>query len=615
MDQKIRLRIALSSLASESGYDAVTVRSLIRRASVSTSTFYNHYDSVEDCLASVVGVTIQVLVGDVREGQQLSADPLDGLRTGLLHLMERLAREPQMAQAVFIEAYAAGPRVRAEIDAGLKSLEALLAEILRFAPRPVAGTAHMAAGLVAGIVGTVRKTARTGKAEELPGLTDELTDWMLSVAHEEVVTFFSLRSRPPHVEAGGQSRVLASIHASGASLADAGRRAIMTTARLAAANGLAGLTSAKIRHDAGLSRGEFDRHFAGVEQCFLDAIESIGAAAAAAAESSTGRAGSWEQWVYKTVTTLASLAADDRDLSRLVLLDVTAPGRLGVLRREEMIDRVAARVREQAPPDRRPSEITTAASVRAIWRIAETEVAAGRTGQLRRVAPVFVYMVLATLRSRGRSAPSRATEPMVAVDEVTLPELEVQAACTDISATSHRRYCPRMELLGSKVAYEGYGVDVVIRRYRRVDGTEVERQVIEHPGSVAILAHDDEFVYLVAQPREEDALLEIPAGTLDKEGESELECARRELAEEAELAATDWTELAKIYPRPGFVSEMVTIFLATGLSPAHGERDEDEAIEIVRLPLAEIGAELPRIRDASTLIALMALRDRLTGPP
>jgi 8-oxo-dGTP pyrophosphatase MutT (NUDIX family) len=171
-----------------------------------------------------------------------------------------------------------------------------------------------------------------------------------------------------------------------------------------------------------------------------------------------------------------------------------------------------------------------------------------------------------------------------------------------------------MELLGSKVAYEGYGVDVAIKRYRRVDGTEVERQVIEHPGSVAILAHDDEFVYLVAQPREaveEDALLEIPAGTLDKEGESELECARRELAEEAELAAAEWTELAKIYPSPGFVSEVVTIFIATGLSPAHGERDEDEAIDIVRLPLAEIDTELPRIRDASTLIALMALRDRL----
>jgi 8-oxo-dGTP pyrophosphatase MutT (NUDIX family) len=173
-----------------------------------------------------------------------------------------------------------------------------------------------------------------------------------------------------------------------------------------------------------------------------------------------------------------------------------------------------------------------------------------------------------------------------------------------------------MELLDSKVAYSGFGVDVAIRRYRREDGTEVERQVIDHPGSVAILAHDDEVVYLVAQPREaveEDALLEIPAGTLDREGESELECARRELAEEARLAAAEWTELGKVYPSPGFVSEVVTIFLATDLSAASAERDDDEAIDIVRLPLAELDATLPRIRDASTLIALVALRDRLAG--
>jgi ADP-ribose pyrophosphatase len=173
-----------------------------------------------------------------------------------------------------------------------------------------------------------------------------------------------------------------------------------------------------------------------------------------------------------------------------------------------------------------------------------------------------------------------------------------------------------MKLLDSRVAYAGYGVDVEIRRYRRDDGTEVERQVIAHPGSVAILAHDDEFVYLVAQPREAveaDALLEIPAGTLDHEGETELQCARRELAEEARLAAAEWTELTKVYPSPGYLSELVTIFFATGLSPADGERDADEAIDIVRLPLAELGATLPRIRDAATLIALVALRDRLAG--
>jgi ADP-ribose pyrophosphatase len=173
-----------------------------------------------------------------------------------------------------------------------------------------------------------------------------------------------------------------------------------------------------------------------------------------------------------------------------------------------------------------------------------------------------------------------------------------------------------MKLLNRETLHEGKHVDFVAKRYRRADGTEVEREVVEHSGSVAVLAHDEEFAYLVAQPREaveEDELLEIPAGTLDVEGESELECAQRELAEEAELRAENWSLLHVIYPSPGFLTEKVTIFEATGLSPASGERDDDEAIEIVRLDLAEIERALPEIRDATTVIALLRLKEKLRG--
>ena len=168
-----------------------------------------------------------------------------------------------------------------------------------------------------------------------------------------------------------------------------------------------------------------------------------------------------------------------------------------------------------------------------------------------------------------------------------------------------------MELLRTETLLAGKHLDFVAKTYRRADGTEVERELVQHPGSVAVLAHDEEFAYLVAQPREaveDDQLLEIPAGTLDKDGESELECAQRELAEEAELRAEGWRVMHVIYPSPGFLTEKVTIFEATGLSPASGERDEDETIEVVRLPLAEIDAALPEIRDATTVIALLYLK-------
>jgi AcrR family transcriptional regulator len=402
-DQKLRLRVALATLTAESGFDSVTVRALIRRASVSTSTFYNHYESVEHCLAGIVGTTIRQCVEEIRGGHDLDGDGLGHLRVGLRHFMERLGEEPELTQAVFVEAFAAGSQVQEEMSAALAEFETVLAGTLEMAPPPAAGTTHLAAGLVAGVVGTVRKTASTGRAGELPALADELTDWMLSVADEGVVAFWIPRPRPEDGTVSGRLPWIGTVPASRESVADASRRAIMTTARLAAATGLTGLTSAKIRKDAGLSRREFEAHFTGVEDCFLDAIETVSTMAVDTAGLATPPTESWERWIYKTMTALCLLAAGDQNAARLVLLDITAPGRLGLLRREELIGRAAQYVRGKAPPERRPSELRVSASISAIWRIAEVEVAARRTVALPRLAPVFVYMLLAARQDRRRS--------------------------------------------------------------------------------------------------------------------------------------------------------------------------------------------------------------------
>lgn len=175
---------------------------------------------------------------------------------------------------------------------------------------------------------------------------------------------------------------------------------------------------------------------------------------------------------------------------------------------------------------------------------------------------------------------------------------------------------PGVRALSSETAFEGRLFDVVVRRYRREDGGEYERQMVVHRGAVAIVAHDDRFVHLVRQPREavgEERLLEIPAGTLDVEGEDELACARRELAEEVGLAAERWELLRAIYPTPGWADETTTIFIATGLREVGANPGEDERIEIVRWPLAELDGALAEVKDAKTIVGLMLLRERLAG--
>ena len=105
-----------------------------------------------------------------------------------------------------------------------------------------------------------------------------------------------------------------------------------------------------------------------------------------------------------------------------------------------------------------------------------------------------------------------------------------------------------MERIGSKTVFEGNIARVRHDEFRYPDGSVSEREIVGHPGAVAMVAHDDLHVYLVRQPREavgEESLLELPAGKLDVPGESELDCAKRELAEEIGKGASEWKELKR----------------------------------------------------------------------
>lgn len=169
-----------------------------------------------------------------------------------------------------------------------------------------------------------------------------------------------------------------------------------------------------------------------------------------------------------------------------------------------------------------------------------------------------------------------------------------------------------MERIGSKTVYEGVIADVRVDEFRHEDGSTSEREVVVHPGAVAMIAHDERVLYMVRQPREavgEEHLLELPAGKFDVEEESPIETAKRELAEEIGLQATEWRELKQIYTSPGFSDERVSIMVATGLSEAPADADEDERIEIVEVPLDDLDAAIDECEDAKSLVGLMLFRE------
>ncbi len=167
-----------------------------------------------------------------------------------------------------------------------------------------------------------------------------------------------------------------------------------------------------------------------------------------------------------------------------------------------------------------------------------------------------------------------------------------------------------MKRVASRVVYEGRIARVRVDEFRHPDGSLATREVVGHPGAVAIVAHDGERLHLVRQPREAvgaDSLLELPAGKLDVEGESRLACAKRELAEECGVEASEWRELKRFWTSPGFAEEEVTLFLATGLAPVDAQPDGEERLERVRWPLADLAGAIAECRDAKSLVGLLLL--------
>lgn len=164
--------------------------------------------------------------------------------------------------------------------------------------------------------------------------------------------------------------------------------------------------------------------------------------------------------------------------------------------------------------------------------------------------------------------------------------------------------------------YNGLIINTTLDRVVLNNGEQTLREVVIHPGGVTIIPIDDDgYVYCVRQFRYpiSEHLLETPAGKLEY-GEEPLKCAERELSEETGISASEYIDLGKIYPSPGFCKEILYIYMARGLSfgtshPDHNEFLDVEKIhidELVRLVMAN------EITDAKTVIAILKAKNILS---
>ena len=173
--------------------------------------------------------------------------------------------------------------------------------------------------------------------------------------------------------------------------------------------------------------------------------------------------------------------------------------------------------------------------------------------------------------------------------------------------------------IGDRLQFQGWRIQVVESTFTAPDGTTFTRDIVRHPGAVAVVpVTDDGHVLLVRQFRGaiDGPLLEIPAGTRDVPGESPEDTARRELTEEVGVRARHLRHLTTMYNSPGFCDERTDLFLATDLQPADHDREgvEEQHMEVVPVALADIDAMIAdgRLLDGQTMLGLLLARDALT---
>ena len=167
-----------------------------------------------------------------------------------------------------------------------------------------------------------------------------------------------------------------------------------------------------------------------------------------------------------------------------------------------------------------------------------------------------------------------------------------------------------------EMKFEGKLIDVTHMRVKLPNGRVAYREIVKHNGAAAVVPIDAEGnVYLVIQHRiaVDQMMLEIPAGKLDSPGEDPYDCAVRELSEETGLVAKNVRLLNHVVTTPGFCTEKIGLYLATGLTQADVHLDQDEFLNVIKIPLTQaIDMVMSgEINDAKTVAGLLLAKEKL----
>jgi AcrR family transcriptional regulator len=323
-------------------------------------------------------------------------------RIRLQQALEAFAREiesrPWAIRLALVEAFSAGPAVLKRIRSTEQAFESIIVESFARAPGEVEVPPLLIKGVVAGIFSMARAQLLVRGEEAPPNLAEALAEWVLALHSNAVIELAaldrSLLAQRPVVGASGEGKLLTFGQAASPK-ADERELILAAVSKITLTDGYGQLTVPRICAASGVRRKAFGIYFDGVTDCFCAALELRAYRALEYANHQAVSCSDWASGISRGTAAFCEWIASDPLFAKLAFIDASASGSDGIRCREGIMAAIASRFRSGASPAQRPSRFAAEASVGAVWGILHHYVVSGRAQQLRRLAPILAFLVLA----------------------------------------------------------------------------------------------------------------------------------------------------------------------------------------------------------------------------
>ncbi len=415
---------AMADAVARDGYESTTLRELVALAGVSNTTFYEHFETLEDCFLATFDEIVAQASRQVGEAYRSETGFRERLRAALEMFMKIVIAEPAAAHLVVVDSLSLGAAGVAHREPAADAFELMFRQSFdQVAERGEVSDMTIRA-INAGIRWVVDRHLRNGQTERLRDHVDELLDWGISYQRP-----YGARSVQLPISADTGALQIESRPSSGDQLSwdeppDSARsrstlsqfeRIVRAAALVSARDGYGKLSIPAISGTAGVSNQTFYEHFAGKEEAFLAALDVLGPRMKTQTNALRRGAVSQPEAIATEIGRLLSTLAENPILARVTFFEAVAAGpaardRIGVMM-DEWMSLIRIGGTDMGIPLR---EVVIQAIVGGIWAVIQHEIAHNRIEELPAILREITYIALAPLdRAEKRSLPRRGATPSV----------------------------------------------------------------------------------------------------------------------------------------------------------------------------------------------------------